>query len=60
MSLSKNNKFNRVLDSLEKYRCSKHGINYVSECRECRRQFERWAHENKVNVVWDLDKETFH
>lgn len=50
--MSLNKKFNMVLDSLEKYRCSKHGLEYVSECPECRRQFERWAHEHNVNVIW--------
>lgn len=40
-------------DSLERYRCSKHGLDYVSGCHECRNKFMKWAHEHDVNILWD-------
>jgi len=49
---SERERMEEVLDSLEKYWCSTHGLNYDSECPECRRNFREWARENKVKVIW--------
>lgn len=49
---------NQVVDSLDKYRCSKHGLDFRSECLECRRQFKKWADEHGIKVIWcELEEE---
>lgn len=48
----KNKKIEDVIDSLEKYRCSAHGVNYRSDCSECKRQFTLWAKDYNVNIIW--------
>lgn len=36
---------------LDKYACSKHGLDYEFDCTECHDQWMKWGLEKKVTVV---------
>ena len=36
---------------LDKYACSKHGLDYEFTCTECHDQWQKWVEDNNINVV---------